>query len=108
MTARRTDMRIPKRTRRRRKPYLPALGDVGLALMLGGLAPPERRAMTTIAESADLLTVEDESWLLVPAPAWLLHTLAVFGAECEDREPFLEDEPETDSGIEDEWEADVH
>ena len=107
MTARRTDMRIPKRTRRRRKPFLPALGDVGLALMLGGLAPPERRAMATIAESADLLTVEDKSWLLVPASAWLLDTLAVFGAEAEDCEPSLEDEPETDMGAEDMGELDL-
>ncbi len=106
MTARRTDMLIPKPTRLRRKPFLPALGDVGLALMLGGLAPPERRAMAAIAESADVLTVKNQSWLLVPAPAWLLHTLAVFGAECEDREPSLEDEPETDAGIEDGWEDD--
>ncbi len=53
-----------------------------------------------------MLTVEDESWLLVPAPAWLLDTLAGFGAEAEDREPSLEDEPETDAGIEDGWEDD--
>ena len=63
MTARRADMLIPKPTRRRRRPFL-------------------------------------------PAPAWLLDTLARFGAECEDREPSLEDEPETDSGIEDEPELD--
>ncbi len=83
MTARRTAMLIPKPTQRRRKPFLPALGDVGLALMLGGLAPPERQAMAAIAESADPLTVEDQSWLLVPAPAWLFDTLATFGAEAE-------------------------
>ena len=107
MTARRTAMLIPKPTRQRRKPFLPALGDVGLAFMLGGLAPPERRAMATIAESADLLTIEKQSWLLVPAPAWLLDTLARFGAECEDRELVcLEDEAETDAGIEDESELD--
>ncbi len=39
--------------------------------------------MAAIAESADLLTVEDQSWLLVPAPAWLLDTLATFVAEAE-------------------------
>ena len=38
--------------------------------------------MATIAESAEVLTVEDESWLLVSAPAWLLDTLAVFGADA--------------------------
>ena len=62
---------------------IPALADRELAFAVGALAPPERRAMAAIAESADLLTVEDESWLLVPAPAWLLDTLATFGAECE-------------------------
>ena len=49
--------------------------------------------MAAIAESADLLTVKNQSWLLVPAPAWLLDTLAVFGTEAEDRENDLEDEP---------------
>ncbi len=42
------------------------------------------------------------------APPWLIDTLATFGAEAEDREPGLDDEAETDSGIEDEWEADVY
>lgn len=101
MIANRTAMLIPKPTRRRRKPFLPALDDVGLSLMLGGLAPRERKAMAAIAESADLLTIEDKSWLLVPAPPWLIDTLAVFGAECEDREPGLDDEPETDLGADD-------
>ena len=73
---------------------------------VGLLAPPERRAMAAITESADVLNLEDESWLLVPAPAWLLDTLAVFGAESEDREPSFEDEAETDAGIEDNWELD--
>lgn len=87
---------------------IPALADRELAYALGALAPPERRAMATIAESADLLTVEDKSWLLVPASPWLLDVLSMFGAEAEDREPGLDDEAETDSGIEDEWEADVY
>ncbi len=49
--------------------------------------------MAAIAESADLLTVKNQSWLLMPAPAWLLDTLALFGTEAEDRENDLEDEP---------------
>ena len=75
--------------------------------MLGGLAPPERQAMAAIAESADLLTVDDASWLLVPAPAWLLDTLAAFGAKAEDREPGLEDEPNGDMEPDDPAEHDV-
>ena len=71
---------------------IPALSDHELAFAVGALAPPERKALAAIAESADLLTVEDQSWLLVPAPAWLLDTLAAFGAE--DRENCLEDEPD--------------
>ena len=102
MTASRSAMLIPKPTRRHRKPFLPALDDVGLSLMLGGLAPRERKAMAAIAESADLLTIDDKSWLLVPASPQLLDTLAAFGAE--DREPCLEDEPngdmEPDCGME--------
>ena len=82
MTARRSAMLIPKPTRRQRKSFLPTLSDVGLTLMLGRLAPRERKAMATIAESADLFTVEDKSWLLVPAPPWLIDTLAVFGSEA--------------------------
>ena len=80
---------------------IPALSDHELAFAVGALAPPERKALAAIAESADLLTVEDQSWLLVPAPAWLLDTLAAFGAEAEDREPGLDDEPETDMGADD-------
>ena len=61
--------------------------------MLGGFAPPERLAMAAIAESADLFTVAGRSWLLVPASPWLIDTLAAFGAEAEDGESDVEDEP---------------
>ena len=64
--------------------------------LIGKLAPPERKALAQICETADLLTVEQGAWLLVPADARLLDTLAVFGAEAEDREMDLEDEPQAD------------
>ena len=89
-------MLIPKPTRRRRAPYIPALDDIGLAHMLGSLAPDERVAMTQIADTADVLDVEGRLWLLVEASPWLLDVLAAFGAEAEDREPCLEDEPGAD------------
>ena len=74
--------------------FIPALAYHELAFALGALAPPERKAMAEIAYTADLLIVEDKSWLLVPASPWLIDTLAAFGAE--DREPYLEGEPDHD------------
>ncbi len=87
---------------------IPALAYHELAFAVGALAPPERKALAVIAESTDLFTVEGKSWLLTPAPPWLIDTLAAVGAEAEDREPGLDDEAETDSGIEDFREADVY
>ena len=43
----------------------------------------------------------------MPAPPWLIDTLAVFGAEAEDREPGLDDEAETDMGVDDKGELDL-
>ena len=94
MKALRTAM---KPTRRRRKPYIPALDQVGLAHMLGDLAPDERKAMAEIADTADVLVVEGRAWLLVPASPWLIDVLAALGAEAEDREPGLEDEPDREA-----------
>ncbi len=87
-------MLIPKRSRRRR--FFPALPDWELNHVVGDLAPRERKALAHICETADLLTVDEEPWLLVPADPRLLDTLAVFGAEAEDREMDLEDEPQAD------------
>ena len=87
-------MLIPKPSRRRR--FVPALPDCALNHLIGKLAPPERKALAQICETADVLTVDDRPWLLVPADPRLLDTLAVFGAEAEDRENDLEDEPQRD------------
>ena len=73
--------------------FIPALANHELAFAVGALAPPEREAMAEIADTADLFTVTGRSWLLVPASPWLIDTLAAFGAEAEDRENDLEDEP---------------
>ena len=107
MTARHSAMLIPKPTRPQHQSFMPAIVAHDLAFMLGALAPSERQAMATIAESADVFTFENQSWLLVPAPAWLIDTLALFGAECEDREPGLDDEAETDMGVDDMGELDL-
>ena len=64
----------------------PALPDYELDHLIGKLAPSERKALAQICETANLLTVDEEPWLLVPADPRLLDTLAVFGAEAEDRE----------------------
>ncbi len=76
---------------------MPVLPEAELAFAIGKLAPPERKALAQIVETADVLLVGDRSWLLVPADPRLLDTLAAFGAEAEDREPFMDDEVETDN-----------
>ena len=94
-------MLIPKPSRRRR--FIPALPDYELDHLIGKLAPPERKALAQICETADLLTVDERPWLLVPADPKLLDTLlAVFGAE--DREMDLEDDRE--KGEEDDRDSD--
>jgi hypothetical protein len=60
--------------------------------------------MARIAETADLIDTPAGQYLLVPADAGLVDTLAAFAAESEDREPDLEDEP--DEGKEDDRDND--
>ena len=48
-------MLIPKPSRRRR--FIPALPDYELDHLIGKLAPPERKALAQICETADLLKV---------------------------------------------------
>ena len=63
------------------------------------MIPAEKKAMAEIADSADLLTVDGEVWLLAPITSQeTLDTLAAFASEGEDCENCLEDEVETDLG----------
>lgn len=89
-----------------RRCFIPALPETHLAFVIGTLAPPERRALAQIVETADLLEVDGSTWLLVPADARLLDILATFGTEAEDRENDLCDEPGEDEEIDDEPETD--
>ena len=99
----RRHMLIPKGAFR---PFIPVLPEADLAFAIGRLAPPERKALAQIVETADVLMVENRSWLLVPADARLLDALAAFGAEAEDREPFMEDEVESDDDTTNDLELD--
>lgn len=67
--------------------FVPAVRDEKLSRLIGRLAPPERRALAQIAETADLLIIEGRPWLLIQATDRLVDALAAFGAELEDREP---------------------
>ena len=71
---------------------------------LGRLIPTERKALAAIVECADILTIDGELHLILPARPELLDALAAFGAEGEDREPILEDEK--DEGEEDDRDSD--
>ena len=82
----------PKPEPEDREPFIPSLEFHQLMNFLGSLAPDERKALTQIAEEADLLEVEGRAWLLVPASGWLVDTLAAVNAASEDMEPHMEDE----------------
>ncbi len=75
-------------------PFFPAHW---LPWLLAPLVPAERKAMAEIAESAEILDVDGETWLLVPVTSQeTLDTLAAFAAEGEDCQNDLEDEEEQD------------
>ena len=75
---------------------IPAIADHELPWLAGKLGPAERRALRMICETADLVIVEDQLHLIVPALDDLVDILAAFEAEGEDRENDLEDEPQPD------------
>ena len=85
-------MLLPK-GKHKDKRFVPVVGHYTLPWLLGELVPNERKAMAEIAESADMLEVNGEIWLLAPIHEQeTLDVLAAFGAEGEDRENDLEDE----------------
>ena len=55
---------------------IPALPDWELSHVIGDPTPRERKALAQICETADVLTVDETPWLLVPADPRLLDTLA--------------------------------
>ena len=78
-------------------PYIPADAAHLVAFAIGELAPAERKALTFIVQNADLIQVEgSEPFLLVPTIPAFLEALATVGAEAEERENDLEDEPQPD------------
>ncbi len=79
--------------------FVPSLPYEDLVWIIGKLAPAERKALAQIAETADLLPTEAGDFLLVPADAKLLDTLAAVGAEAEDRELDLHDDVEIDNSV---------
>jgi hypothetical protein len=65
--------------------------------MLAPLLPAEHKAMAEIADSAEILNVDGEVWLLVPVTSQdTLDAFVSFASEGEDRENDLEDEHEED------------
>ena len=73
---------------------IPAIADCHLHWITRDLGPAERKALRMICETADLVIVDDQLHLIVPALDGLMDTLAAFEAEAEDRENDLEDEPQ--------------
>ena len=84
----------PKR-RPKWRPF-PAIPEHALPYIAGQLGHAERKALRNIAETADLLFVEGQPYLLAMVTEATLAALAAFEAEAEDRENDLCDEPGQD------------
>ena len=82
----------PKPAPEDRTPFIPAVPEMDLPWVLAPLVPAERKALEAIVECADILTIDGEVHLILPARPELIDALAAYGAEGEDREPALEDE----------------
>ncbi len=88
----RTHMLCPKP--RDRSQSMPPLPEEALAWLIGRAIPSERKALAQIVETADLVMIDGEPWLVIPALGQLLDRLAAFQAEAEDREPDVDTEGE--------------
>ncbi len=66
---------------------LPAIPDDLLSWLAGELGPDERLAMREIAERADLIHMDGETYLVAPVSPRCIDALSAFEAEAEDREP---------------------
>lgn len=90
----RTCYPIPKPSTAEAARFIPAVPDAEIARIIRDLAPSERRALHKIAEEADLLEIEGQTWLLAPIDAGTIDVLAQVGAETDDMENDLNDEQE--------------
>ncbi len=91
----RRNMLIPKQ--RLRPEFIPALPDHELSWRAGKLGPAERRALRELAETGDLMKENGHTYLVARVSSTTIDTLAAFEADGEDREAYMDDEPETDS-----------
>lgn len=85
-----------------RSAYFPRVPLHILGDLVNEVTPAEIRALHYLADNADLIVVEGETFLLAPAPIDLIDTLALVGSQQADLEPVTEDESETDRGVDDE------
>ena len=69
------------------------------ALLVGELAPPERRALREIVETAEVVSEGRHQYLVARVSSETIDALAVFEAGREDLEPDGSDEPQTDSAF---------
>jgi hypothetical protein len=76
--------------------------DGELAGMMAALVRDDVKALHWIAENSDIIIAADRTWLLTPAPRWLLDVLAAVGANLDDRERDSDRENEHDDDGHDE------
>ena len=78
---------LPRERGRKPPSCLPAVPAHVLSWLAGELGPDERLAMREIAERADLIFVDGQTYLVAPVTPRCIDTLAAFEADAEDREP---------------------
>ena len=92
----RNHMLRPKPTEADRTEYFPVLSAWTAPLILGSFGTSEQRVLTQIVETADLVDVNQEPFLLVPVDDRMIDILAAYLTDIEDNEPDHEDEIEQD------------